>query len=70
MVATGSLDYYFIDNEFLRVTDIAAAILVLKEAGGVATNILGNKIDMPLNLDDRTSIIAACNENVIRQIIS
>jgi len=70
MVAIGALDFYVVGKEYLRVTDIAASTLVVREAGGIVTNILGEKLDMSLNLDDRTSVIAACNEELVREIIS
>lgn len=70
MVATGALDFYIVGKEYLRVIDIAAATLILREAGGVVTNILGKTLDMPLNLDERTSIIAACNEDIVDSILS
>ncbi len=69
MVATGALDFYVVGKEYLRVIDIAASTLILREAGGVVTNILGEQLDMPLSLDERTSVIAACNEDVIHKIL-
>ena len=70
LVATGALDYYAMGREYLRVTDIAAAALFVREAGGYVTNILGEKLDMSLNLDERTSVLAACNKDLIKRIIS
>jgi fructose-1,6-bisphosphatase/inositol monophosphatase family enzyme len=70
MVAIGALDFYVIGKEYLRVVDIAASTLILREAGGIVTNIIGEELDMPLNLDERTSVVAACNMDIIRQIIS
>jgi fructose-1,6-bisphosphatase/inositol monophosphatase family enzyme len=69
MVAIGALDYYVVGSEYLRVTDIAASVLIIREAGGIVTNIFGKELDMALNLDERTSIIAACNEEIIRKIV-
>jgi len=69
MVAIGALDFYVMGKEYLRVIDIAASTLVLREAGGIVTDILGKQLDMPLNLDERTSVVAACNEDVIRKIL-
>ena len=69
MVAIGALDFYVIGKEYLRVIDIAASTLILREAGGIVTNILGEQLDMPLSLDERTSVIAACNEDVIHKIL-
>jgi len=63
------LDFYVIGKEYLRVIDIAASTLILREAGGIVTNILGEQLDMPLSLDERTSVIAACNEDVIHKIL-
>ena len=70
MVAIGALDFYVVGKKYLRVTDIAASSLVIWEAGGVVTNIKGEQLDMALDLDERTSIIAACNEELIQEIIS
>lgn len=70
MVALGALDFYVVGKEYLRVVDIAASTLILREAGGIVTNILGEELDMPFNLDDRTSVVAACNEDLIKKIIS
>jgi fructose-1,6-bisphosphatase/inositol monophosphatase family enzyme len=68
MVAIGALDFYVVYDEYLRVTDIAASSLIVKEAGGFITNIQGNKLDLNLNLDERTSIITACNKELINRI--
>jgi fructose-1,6-bisphosphatase/inositol monophosphatase family enzyme len=70
MVAVGALDFYVVGREYLRVTDIAASTLIVREAGGIVTNIRGEQLDMPLNLDERTSVIAACNEKLIQKFIS
>lgn len=70
LVATGSLDYFIIGREYLRVTDIAASTLFVREAGGYVTNILGKKLNMPLDLDERTSVVAACNKDLINKVIS
>ena len=70
MVAIGGLDYYVIGQEYLRVIDIAASTLILREAGGVVTNFLGEELDMPFNLNEHTSVVAACNMDVVRKIIN
>jgi fructose-1,6-bisphosphatase/inositol monophosphatase family enzyme len=69
MVATGSIDFYIVSDEYLRVTDIAAAFLIVNEAGGFVRNIRGNNIELDLNLDNRTSIITACNMELIKRIV-
>ena len=70
MVAVGGLDFYVLGNEYLRVIDIAASTLIVREAGGFVKNISGDELDMNLTLDERTSVVAACSEDVIRSIIS
>ncbi len=70
MVAIGALDFYVVGKEYMRVVDIAASTLILREAGGIVTNILGEELDMSFTLDERTSVVAACNEELIHKIIS
>jgi fructose-1,6-bisphosphatase/inositol monophosphatase family enzyme len=70
MVAIGGLDYFIVGKEYLRVIDIAASTLILREAGGFVTNISGEDLDMPFDLEERTSVVAACNKDLIKKIIS
>jgi len=70
MVAIGGLDYYVIGKEYLRVVDIAASTLILREAGGIVTNIVGENLDIPFSLDVHTSVVAACNMDIVKEIIS
>ena len=70
MVAIGALDYYVIGKEYIRVVDIAASTLFLREAGGIVTNILGEDLDMPFDLNARSSVVAACSEDIIKKIVS
>ena len=69
MVAVGGLDFYVLGNEYLRVIDIAASTLIVREAGGFVKNISGDELDMNLTLDERTSVIAACSEELIHNLI-
>jgi len=70
MVAIGALDYYVIGKEYLRIIDIAASTLILREAGGIVTNIVGEELDMSFSLDERCSVVAACSKEIIEKIIS
>ncbi|KYK22409.1 hypothetical protein AYK24_02240 [Thermoplasmatales archaeon SG8-52-4] len=70
MVALGALDFYVVGKEYIRVVDIAASTLILREAGGIVTNIFGIDIDMTFSLDERSSVVAACNEELVKKIIS
>jgi fructose-1,6-bisphosphatase/inositol monophosphatase family enzyme len=62
LVAKGSGDLYLSESNSetanLRVTDIAAALLILKEAGGNALRADGSPLEMPLTLKERTSVLA------------
>ncbi len=69
MVAVGGLDYYLVGQEYIRVTDIAASTLVVREAGGLVTDIHGELLDMALSLDERTSVIAACSRNLVEYVV-
>lgn len=69
MVAIGAVDLYVAEKEYLRVTDIAASTLIVREAGGVVKNIYNDELDMDLNIDDKSSVVAACNEHLIEDIV-
>ena len=68
IVATGAIDAYIVCDEYMRVTDIAASTLFVREAGGIVSTITGKKLDIPLDLDMRTSVIAAGNTRTIQYI--
>jgi len=70
MVTVGALDFYVVGREYIRVTDIAASTLIVREAGGIVTNAQGKQLEMSLSLDERVSVIAACNEELIKKIVS
>ncbi|MBN2066096.1 MAG: inositol monophosphatase [Candidatus Thermoplasmatota archaeon] len=66
MVASGALDVYVVGNAYLRVTDIAASTLIVREAGGIVADSNGKRLNMPLTLDERTGVIAAGNRELIK----
>lgn len=70
LVGTGAIDAYIVGREFMRVTDIAASTLFLREAGGFVTDVNGDSLDMTLSLDERTSVIAAGNMSLINRLVS
>lgn len=70
MVAIGALDYYFTGKEILRVVDIAASTLIVREAGGFVKTVSGDDLDMEFNLTERTSVLATCSEQLIDDILS
>jgi fructose-1,6-bisphosphatase/inositol monophosphatase family enzyme len=68
MVGTGAFDAYIVGEDYMRITDIAASALFVREAGGIVANIYGKNLQMPLDLAVRTSIITACNNQIITSI--
>jgi len=69
-VASGQLDAYVDVRDKLRTTDIAAAMLILKEAGGVILQPSGEELrDAPLTLVNRFSVIAATNMELVSEIL-
>lgn len=61
-VATGGFDLYYLNSEAgsqLRIMDIAAGVLLVREAGGVVVDPNGTELDMPIDLKARTNIVAA-----------
>ncbi len=62
LVAQGRFDaYYFHADQYekgIRVVDIAASALILREAGGELVDLNGQDLDMPLDLTARSNFLA------------
>lgn len=70
MVAVGALDYYFVGKDIMRVIDIAASTLIVREAGGFVKTVSGEDLDMEFDLVGRTSVVTACSEELIHRLLS
>ncbi len=70
LVASGGLDYYFVENEYMRIIDIAASTLILREAGGFVKDTKGKELEMDFNIHKRTNLIAACSKYLIDDILN
>ena len=74
LVATGMADGFLMNAEnnrrSIRVIDIAASYLILKEAGGDVFNLDGTKFDMPFDLDHRSNFLAVGNTKVFNMVMS
>ena len=68
-VASGALDLYIDNRELLRITDIAAPYIIIKEAGGKILKIDGSELDCSIDLKERISLIAGNNE-VCKEVLS
>lgn len=62
MVAQGAAQGLYMNctnfNRMIRVIDIAASCLILREAGGEICDLEGNKFDMKFDLEDRKNFLA------------
>jgi len=67
-VADGTTDAFIDLRGKLRVTDMAAAQLILREAGGIITTPEGKDLNAPLNATQRVSFIAAANNTIYDKI--
>ena len=67
-VADGTTDAFIDLRGKLRVTDMAAAQLILKEAGAIITTGEGKPLDAPLTATERVSFLAAANKTIFSKI--
>ncbi len=67
-VADGTSDAFIDIRGKLRITDIAAANLILLEAGGIIKTPEGERLNAPLDPKQRVSFIAAANESMYSRI--
>lgn len=68
-VASGALDLYIDNRGLLRITDIAASYIILKEAGASVMSLDGSELDCPLDLFERISLVAG-NYNLCIEALS
>ena len=67
-VADGTMDAFLDLRGKLRVTDIAAAYLILREAGGLMVTPEGAEMNVPLAPTQRVSFIATANRSLYEVI--
>ncbi len=72
IVASGAADAYYMNsiakNAELRVVDIAASALILREAGGEVVNLQRKRLDMPYDAKTRTNLIAYGDKKTLELI--
>lgn len=59
LVASGALDLYHYPKPILRIIDVAASTLIVREAGGVVLDRSGKDLELPLSLVPRFGLTAA-----------
>ena len=69
LVASGAIHAYFMAKESLRVTDFAAGALIVREAGGEVYDASGEILDVELNLEERSSILAVASPKVMEVLL-
>lgn len=70
LVACGKYDAFIDLRGMSRVTDVAAAYLILKEAGGVMVNERGVEVDVELLPTSRLSFLAVANTELCKNILA
>lgn len=72
LVAQGMADGFLVNvqnyTHSIRVVDIAASALILREAGGEIYDLDGNVLDLPANLIERSNFLATSNKKVFDYI--
>jgi len=72
LVACGAADLYYMNSaetgHELRAVDIAAGVLLVREAGGGVAALDGGPLDMPLDTGPRTNLIAYGDEHILEML--
>lgn len=71
LVAKGSVDLmaYLGHGSYIRNVDVAAGVLLVREAGGVVVDRRGSEFNMGLDVTVRTNILAGRNREVLGDLI-
>ena len=70
LFSRGLMDAFIDIRGKIRLTDMAAAYLIVKESGGILISEEGKELDSDLDTNDRLSFIAAANRNVLNDIVN
>ena len=70
MFAQGLMDVFIDLRNKIRIQDIAAGYIIVKEAGGLLLDSEFNSLDADLSYDTRVSFIAAANQEILDEILS
>ncbi len=68
LLAEGRIDAFVDLRDRLRVTDVAASLLILREAGGVVTGRPKSALNAPLRHNEKVSFLAAGNSKLLAKI--
>ncbi|MFB5648563.1 MAG: inositol monophosphatase family protein, partial [Candidatus Nitrosomaritimum aestuariumsis] len=70
MFARGLMDIFIDLRKKIRIQDIAAGYLIVKEAGGILLDENFESLDADLSYETRVSFIAAANQRILNDIFS
>lgn len=70
LFARGLLDIFIDLRDKIRVQDIAAGYIIVKEAGGILLDANLNSLDADLSYKTRISFIAASNQRILNDVMS
>ena len=70
MFAKGLMDVFIDLRNKIRIQDIAAGYVIVKEAGGILVDENLNQLDANLSYETRISFIAAANQGILDEIMS
>jgi len=68
-VADGTYDAFVDMRDNLRVVDVAAAKIIVEESGGIITDRHSHPLHAPLDVLEKTSLIASGNEKLHKNIM-
>jgi myo-inositol-1(or 4)-monophosphatase len=69
-VADGTIDAFIDIRGRLRTTDLAAALLIIKEAGGILTTPSGEVLDVRIDPKQTIKLLASGNSKIHKTILS
>ncbi len=69
MFARGLMDVFIDLRDKIRIQDVAAGYLIVKEAGGLLLDADLKSLDADLSYDTRVSFIAAANQQILDEIM-
>ena len=69
LFARGHMDVFIDFRNKIRIQDIAAGYLIVKEAGGLLLDADLNPLDADLSYETRVSFIAAANQKILDEIM-
>ncbi len=73
LVASGAADLYYMNSTAesleLRITDVAASSLIVREAGGEVYDLEGNVLNMPLDPTYRSNLFALGDRRLLEVVL-